>query len=168
MSAFMARIQRHHGRRMPRRSDRTRGTARVADRHLVLLDAALQRHGRRSSSDCSTSACTPFHGQRLITLYFAQRLSQRNSARVARSLNPLAGWSTRIFGGLGLPRVTATFKGAGCTLPQQGRVRNDRSRQYLPASAAVRRRIAHRLPVEQLRTITLEAGLVPMRDEALG
>jgi type IV pilus assembly protein PilB len=98
----------------------------------------------------------------------AQRLARRICENCRVASTPAPALVDEIFGELGLPPGLTTFKGTGCA---RCRGKGTHGRigivEYLPASAAVRRGIAHRLPVDELRAIALEAGLVPMRDEAL-
>ena len=98
----------------------------------------------------------------------AQRLARRICEGCGAPSTPAPALVAEIFGPTGVPADLPTFRGTGCERCRgtgaHGRIAVV---ELLPASAAVRRGIAHRLPVDELRAVALAAGLVPMRDEAL-
>ena len=99
---------------------------------------------------------------------FAQRLAKRICENCRVASTPAPALVQEIFGDVGPPPGFTTFKGSGCARCRgKGTYGRIGVVEYLPASAAVRRGIAHRLPVDELRAIAIDAGLVPMRDEAL-
>ncbi len=99
---------------------------------------------------------------------FSQRLAKRicEGCRVASVPQPAL--VAEIFGDAGLPADLHPQRGAGC---ERCRGTGSHGRvgvvEYLPTPASVRRGIAHRLPIDELRQVALRAGLLPMRDQAL-
>ena len=98
---------------------------------------------------------------------FAQRLAKRicQHCRVPAKLDKAL--VSEIFPD-GLPPGFELFKGRGCArcngYGTRGRIAVI---EHLEASASIRRGIAQRLPTDDLREFALEAGLSPMREQAL-
>jgi type IV pilus assembly protein PilB len=98
----------------------------------------------------------------------AQRLAKRICTR-CRVVDPAPDREllAEIFPG-GAPADFKTFKGQGCARCG-GRGTHGRIAvaELLPASVRLRRGIAHRLTVDELRAEAIATGLIPLRDSAL-
>jgi type II secretory ATPase GspE/PulE/Tfp pilus assembly ATPase PilB-like protein len=80
---------------------------------------------------------------------------------------PDAALAAEVFPG-GVPQDFRTWIGKGCArchgTGSYGRVA---VAEFLPATSRLRRSIARRLPVDDLRAVARQGGLRPLRDEAL-
>lgn len=98
---------------------------------------------------------------------FAQRLAKRVCDRCRRAAPVSDELAHEVFGGPA-PEGFQAFRGAGCPrcsgLGTRGRIGVV---ELLPANPSVRTGIAKRLPIDELRHVALEAGLEPMREQAL-
>ncbi len=98
---------------------------------------------------------------------FAQRLAKRICPGCREPATPSAAILAELFPG-GAPPGLRCFRGRGCARCNR---RGSHGRiavvEYLPAGPAVRRAISLRQPVDELREVALQAGLLPMRDQAL-
>jgi type IV pilus assembly protein PilB len=98
---------------------------------------------------------------------FAQRLGKRICESCKAPYTPSAEELSEIFPS-GAPSGFVSFKGTGCShcsgTGTHGRIAVV---EYLSGSARVRRAIARRLSLDELREAALAAGLIPMRTHAL-
>lgn len=99
---------------------------------------------------------------------FAQRLARRICTGCKVEATPDVELSQEVFPG-GLPAGFACWRGAGCGrcagLGSHGRIAVV---EMLPTGERMRRAIARDLPLDELRAVAREHGLVSMRSHALG
>jgi type IV pilus assembly protein PilB len=98
---------------------------------------------------------------------FAQRLAKRICTHCREECEPAKAILAEVFPDA-VPDDFRTFRGKGCPhclgYGTHGRIGVI---EYLPASSRLRNAISRRLPVDELRALAYDTGLVPMRDHAL-
>ncbi len=98
---------------------------------------------------------------------FAQRLAKRICSHCRVPATPDEDLLDEVFPD-GPPKGFKSFKGKGCDrcggFGTRGRIAVI---EHLEANSAIRRGVAQRLPTDDLRAFALEAGLRPMREQAL-
>jgi type IV pilus assembly protein PilB len=99
---------------------------------------------------------------------FAQRLAKRICTRCRVEAEPSAAVVDEVFGSAGVPAGFRCWKGAGCEACH-GRGTHGRVAvvEHMPAGPALRRAISRELPLDDVREVAVNDGLVPMRDAAL-
>jgi type IV pilus assembly protein PilB len=105
-------------------------------------------------------------GSELLAI-IAQRLAKRICNACREEATPDPELTAEVFP-KGVPADFRCSRGLGCSrCSGSGTYGRIAVAEYLPATAALRSGIAHRLPLDELRSVAREAGLRPLREEAL-
>jgi type IV pilus assembly protein PilB len=97
----------------------------------------------------------------------SQRLAKRICPGCRKEVTPDPDLLAEVFPG-GAPEWFTTWKGSGCPrCGGNGTYGRVAVAEFLSANAELRTGIAHRLPLDELRSLAVKAGLRPLREEAL-